>query len=93
MVVVVVGWGGVVGSYPLLSQAPTPVEVELRLSWAVTIYDHSYEVLIFLVKMVLMNSLLICQINCHTKVNAFHLGPFCVCNVSYILACICYSYV
>jgi hypothetical protein len=25
----VVGWGGVVASYPLLSQAPTPVEVEL----------------------------------------------------------------
>jgi hypothetical protein len=23
------GWGGVVGSYPLSSQAPTPVEVEL----------------------------------------------------------------
>ena len=35
---VVVGWGGL-GSYPLLSQAPTQVEVELRLrlSWAVTI--------------------------------------------------------
>ena len=34
------GWGGVVGSYPLLSQDPTQVEVEvelrLRLSWAVT---------------------------------------------------------
>jgi hypothetical protein len=25
----VVGWWGEVGSYPLLSQAPTPVEVEL----------------------------------------------------------------
>jgi hypothetical protein len=24
-----VGWGGVVASYPLSSQAPTPVEVEL----------------------------------------------------------------
>ena len=24
-----VGWGGVVASYPFLSQAPTPVEVEL----------------------------------------------------------------
>ena len=29
VLVVVVGWGGVVASYPLLSQAPTPVEVEL----------------------------------------------------------------
>ena len=37
------GWsGGVVGSYPLLSQAPTPVEVELgcdnKPNW-VSIFD------------------------------------------------------
>ena len=38
------GGGWWVASYPLLSQAPTPVEVEVevRLSWAVTIANRFY---------------------------------------------------